>query len=386
MHTKLLFLFLLLSQTLTFAQSNSNNKIRGNSWFLDVNMTLFLGQWGTNIVTPIQQGIYRNVITNGDISVKNISLTFDDAPDEINTDKLLDILRENDTKASFFMIGEKMRDENVAVVKRTYDEGHLVLNHSFDHPRMTDLNASSIDSQLNRAAERIEAITGRYPMLFRPPYGSINPLVANTADEHNMTTVLWSLDSLDWTLKDPDAITHLVTTNIHKGDIILMHCNSGTVASLPTIIKKLKEQGYTFIKLDDMLGVKAYRVNAQMMRNDQKEVVVDTKTVLMWQDNSDTHRVKKEWQGAIDYCQNLIFAGHSDWRLPIVDEFFSIRDEARKKIAINNRFKNGVGDNYWSSSDVYSSRYAWNMNFENGDDATNLKNSNFYVRCVRDNQ
>lgn len=259
MHTKFLFLFLLLSQTLTFAQSDSNNKIRGNSWFLDANMTLFLGQWGTNTVTPVQQGIYRNVITNGDTAVKNISLTFDDAPDEINTGKLIDILKENDIKASFFMIGENIKDGNIAIVKRTYDEGNLVLSHSFDHPRMTDLNASSMDSQLNHAAERIEAITGSYPMLFRPPYGSINPLVVDTTNEHKMTTVLWSLDSLDWTLKDPDAITHLVTTNIHKGDIILMHCNQATVASLPKIIKILKEQGYTFVKLDDMLGVKAYR-------------------------------------------------------------------------------------------------------------------------------
>lgn len=199
------------------------------------------------------------MITNGDAAVKSISLTFDDAPDEINTGKLLDILKENDTKASFFMIGKNMKDGNMAVVKRTFDEGHLVLNHSFDHPRMPDLNVSGIDSQLNRAAERIETITGSYPILFRPPYGSTNPLVVETTNDHNMTTVLWSLDSLDWTLKDPDAVTQIVTTNAHNGDIILMHCNSVTVASLPKIIETLKVQGYTFMRLDDMLGIKAYR-------------------------------------------------------------------------------------------------------------------------------
>lgn len=257
--SKFFFVLLFLSQTLIFAQSNTNGNIRGNSWFLDANMTLFLGQWGTNIVTPIQYGIYRNVITNGDAAVKSISLTFDDAPDEINTGKLLDILKENDTKASFFMIGKNMKDGNMAVVKRTFDEGHLVLNHSFDHPRMPDLNVSGIDSQLNRAAERIETITGSYPILFRPPYGSTNPLVVETTNDHNMTTVLWSLDSLDWTLKDPDAVTQIVTTNAHNGDIILMHCNSVTVASLPKIIETLKVQGYTFMRLDDMLGIKAYR-------------------------------------------------------------------------------------------------------------------------------
>lgn len=125
--------------------------------------------------------------------------------------------------------------------------------------------------------------------------------------------------------------------------------------------------------------------HAEMIRIDQKEVVLDTKNRLMWQDNSDVEKVKKDWQGAMDYCQNLIFSGYSDWRLPIMDEFFSIRDESRKEIAIDNRFKKVVSDNYWSSSDVYNGKYAWNMNFENGDDAVNLKNSNFYVRCVRDN-
>lgn len=257
--SKFFFVLLFLSQTLIFAQSNTNGNIRGNSWFLDANMTLYLGQWRTNSVAPVRQGIYKNVITNGDTAVKNISLTFDDAPNQDDTEKLLNILKEHNTKASFFMIGENMKESNVAVVKRTFDEGHLVLNHSFSHPRMTDLNASGMDSQLNHAAERIEAITGSYPVLFRPPYGSINSLVADTTNDHNMTTVLWSLDSLDWAFKDPEPIIQIVTTNIHSGDIILMHCNSSTVASLPTIIKTLKEQGYTFVKLDDMLGIKAYR-------------------------------------------------------------------------------------------------------------------------------
>lgn len=127
-------------------------------------------------------------------------------------------------------------------------------------------------------------------------------------------------------------------------------------------------------------------VNAEMMRIDQKEVVIDTSSKTMWQDDSDVEKVKKDWQGAINYCENLVYLGYDNWRLPIMDEFFSIRDEKRKNIAINNSFKKVVSDNYWSSSDVYSSKYAWNMNFENGDDAVNPKDSNFYVRCIRDNQ
>jgi peptidoglycan/xylan/chitin deacetylase (PgdA/CDA1 family) len=74
-----------------------------------------------------------------------------------------------------------------------------------------------------------------------------------------MTTLLWSLDSLDWTLKDPDAVVHNVLSNVRNGDIILMHRNRTSVASLSNIIEQLKKQGYTFQRLDEMLGIKAYR-------------------------------------------------------------------------------------------------------------------------------
>jgi peptidoglycan/xylan/chitin deacetylase (PgdA/CDA1 family) len=74
-----------------------------------------------------------------------------------------------------------------------------------------------------------------------------------------MTTVLWSLDSLDWTLKDPNAVITNVTTNIRNGDIILMHRNPTSVAALPGVIEKLREMGYTFLRLDELLGIKAYR-------------------------------------------------------------------------------------------------------------------------------
>lgn len=241
------------------SQSRTVYDIRGNSFLLDANMTLFLGNWRTATITPIQHGTYQNVIVNGDTDVKSVTLTFDDAPDENNTYKLLEILKEHHVKASFFMIGGTMKDDNVTVVKLTHDMGHLVLNHSFNHPRMTDLNLTDMDAQLNRAAERIESITGNYPLLFRPPYGSINATVVDRINEHNMTTVLWSLDSLDWTLKDPQAVVQNVTSNVRNGDIILMHRNPVSVAALPKIIENLKAQGYAFVRLDNMLDIKPYR-------------------------------------------------------------------------------------------------------------------------------
>lgn len=249
-----LFLFLNLA---LFADTVYD--IRGHSPLLDTNMSQFLDKWRTDTVEPIKAGVYKNVIVNGNTTKKNIALTFDDAPDENNTYHLLDILKEHHVKAAFFMIGGTMVDTNITVVKRTFDEGHLVLNHTFNHPRLIDLNESGITYQLDHAATRMESITGHYPLLYRPPYGSINPLVLDTLNAQGLTTILWSLDSLDWTLKDPDAVVKNVLSNIRNGDIILMHRNPTSVAALPSVIEKLSEMGYTFLRLDEFLGIKAYR-------------------------------------------------------------------------------------------------------------------------------
>jgi len=255
--TKFFALFTLILQLSLFADTVYD--IRGHSPLLDANLTTFLDKWRTDTITPVQNGIYKNVIVNGDPSRKNITLTFDDAPDENNTFKLLDILKLHRVQGAFFMIGGTMRDANATVVKRTFDEGHLILNHTFNHPRLSDLNESTIIYQLDHAAARIESITGQYPLLMRPPYGSVNPLVIDTINAQGVTPVLWSLDSLDWTLKDPDAVVENVVTNIRNGDIILMHRNPTSVGALAKVIEQLKSMGYNFLRLDELLGIKAYR-------------------------------------------------------------------------------------------------------------------------------
>lgn len=257
--TKIFAFFILIFQLSLFADTNAVYDIRGASPLLDANMTQFLDKWRVDTITPVQNGVYKNVIVNGDPSRKNIALTFDDAPDENNTFKLLNILKSHKVQGAFFMIGGTMADSNITVVKRAFDEGHLVLNHTFNHPRLSDLNESDIVYQLDHAATRMESITGRYPLLMRPPYGSINPLVVDTVNAQGMTTVLWSLDSLDWTLKDPDAVVTNVLSNIRNGDIILMHRNPTSVGALAKVIEQLQSMGYTFLRLDELLGIKAYR-------------------------------------------------------------------------------------------------------------------------------
>lgn len=260
---KRLIILLTLFQIILFSGCTPLYEIRGDSPNLDANLTQFLHQWRNDTTTPIAEGNYTNIYLHGDITKgKTVSLTFDDSPDENNTEKVLDILKHYGVKASFFMIASPMSEHNATITKRVFDEEHLVLNHSFTHPHFSKINQEAIVHELNRSSQRIESITGKYPLLFRPPYGSINQEVMDTINAQGYSTILWSLDSLDWTLKDKDAIIDNVTTHVHNGDIILMHssrANYTSVEALPQIIEQLQNQGYSFQRLDEMLGIKAYR-------------------------------------------------------------------------------------------------------------------------------
>ncbi len=124
-----------------------------------------------------------------------------------------------------------------------------------------------------------------------------------------------------------------------------------------------------------------------LVRDRAKEVVIDGKSSLMWQDNGEVIAVKKDWQGARDHCQNLSFSGYSDWRLPDINELYSITDDTRANPAIRSGFENVVSDGYWSSSsEVNDSNVAWGVSFSDGGDGNYYKHGNLYVRCVRDSK
>ena len=124
-------------------------------------------------------------------------------------------------------------------------------------------------------------------------------------------------------------------------------------------------------------------VSADFVRNSDR-TVTDTKTRLMWQDNTDAKTVTKKWQEAIDYCENLSLAGYSDWRLPNYNELESIIDYGKYNPAIDPSFQNVVSDTYWSSvTNASATGDAWVVFFYNGDDGGVYKSSTYYVRCVR---
>jgi hypothetical protein len=123
---------------------------------------------------------------------------------------------------------------------------------------------------------------------------------------------------------------------------------------------------------------------ADFVRDDVKEVVNDTTTCLMWQDDNASKSVRKTWQEAIDYCEDMSFAGYDDWRLPNINELYSIADRSKSFPAIKDAFENVSSSEYWSSTTVViNTSGAWNVCFIGGHDRFYDKTENFYVRCVR---
>lgn len=181
---------------------------------------------------------------------KKIALTFDDGPHPVYTPEMLDLLKEKNVKATFFLLGEQI-EKYPDIVKRMSEEGHLIGNHSYKHEQLSKLSSVQACSQVNRTNELIHSITGKYPEYLRPPFGDWK----DSLDcEVNMVEVLWDVDTLDWSSKNKDKVVNKVMNNVEEGDIILMHDSyESTVQATGEIIDRLQEEGYEFVTVDELI-------------------------------------------------------------------------------------------------------------------------------------
>ncbi|MGW7432396.1 polysaccharide deacetylase family protein [Streptomyces sp. NPDC054861] len=186
--------------------------------------------------------------------VKCIALTFDAGPGK-DTPHLLDILREKKVPATFFLLGKKHVDRYPEVVKRIADEGHEVANHTWTHRILTDLDADQVRDELSRTQNAIEKITGRKPTLMRPPQGRTDDTVSEVSRELGLAQILWSVTAKDYATTD-SALIRQRTVDGAKGDgIILLHdIYDGTVPAVPGIIDELKQRGFTFVTVPQLLA------------------------------------------------------------------------------------------------------------------------------------
>jgi peptidoglycan/xylan/chitin deacetylase (PgdA/CDA1 family) len=189
--------------------------------------------------------------------VKCVALTFDDGPGPFD-DRLLQILKDNDAKATFFLIGNKVA-ANPAGAKRIADAGMEIGSHTWEHPNMATIPPEDIAGQFSRANDAITAATGRTPTLYRPAGGLSSGAVRQTAGKFGLAEILWDVIPFDWANDSNTAATrYMLMTYIKPGSVVLFHDTySSTVDLVYQFIPVLKANGYRLVTVSELLGPRA---------------------------------------------------------------------------------------------------------------------------------
>lgn len=184
-----------------------------------------------------------------------IALTFDDGPSKY-TSKILDILKENNANATFFVIGNKVEIFK-ETIKKMVEFGNEIGNHSYSHKWLTKLDKQDFEMEIKKTQEIIKEITGYTPTLLRPTYGSINKNIRLNTD---LKIVMWTVDTMDWKLKNSKNIVERALKDIKDGDIVLMHdIRKSTLEAVKILVLELKKQGYQFVTVSELEEVKLLR-------------------------------------------------------------------------------------------------------------------------------
>jgi peptidoglycan/xylan/chitin deacetylase (PgdA/CDA1 family) len=188
---------------------------------------------------------------------KCVALTFDDGPTPF-TDRLLRILRDNDARATFFLIGNKVALDP-ASARRIADAGMEIGGHTWEHPNMTTIPAADIRSQLSKATQVIAAATGKAPILYRPAGGLSDDAVRTEAGRQGIAEILWDVIPFDW-INDANipATRYMLMTQIKPGSVVLLHDTySSTVDLVYQFLPVLKANGYHMVTVSHLLGGRA---------------------------------------------------------------------------------------------------------------------------------
>lgn len=187
-----------------------------------------------------------------------LALTFDDGPSGALTERLLDGLAERGAHATFFICNYRIASYS-SPMTRYIAEGHEVANHSANHTSLTSLSAVGIDKELDATNTSVACYTGVTPTLMRPPGGSYNSTVLEEISKRGMSCIIWSVDPMDWKVRDTEKIARHIIDNASDGDIILLHdLYSTSVDAALMVIDELSQQGYAFVTVSELAAIKGY--------------------------------------------------------------------------------------------------------------------------------
>lgn len=177
-----------------------------------------------------------------------IALTFDDGPNKTYTPQLLDILAKHEVKATFFVRGDYV-DDHPDIAKRIVDDGHLIGNHTYNHPNLSEIPDKDVKNEFELTQTAIQKATGVTPDIYRLPFGVGGKRVIDLMP--NMTSILWNVDSADWDTKDVAITYDTIMEDLQYQTLLLMHDTHQAAPELiDLLIPKLKEDGYTFVMPD----------------------------------------------------------------------------------------------------------------------------------------
>ena len=198
----------------------------------------------------------KHTYTSCNVDGSVVAMTFDDGPHPKLTPRLLDMLKERNIKATFFVVG-KCVAEYPDIAKRIVDEGHEIANHSWNHPQLTKLSPSAFDAEISQTNAAIEKATGVRPVTMRPPYGAINPsLTKRLNEEYGLSVILWSVDPQDWKIRKSDHVSGHIIKNTAPGAIILAHdIQPTTIDAMPAALDTLQSKGYKFATVTELIAL-----------------------------------------------------------------------------------------------------------------------------------
>lgn len=203
--------------------------------------------------TELLRGLHMDKVLRGDPSRREIALTIDDGPHPVYTQKLLDILKQNNVHATFFVVGERA-EQYPQLIRAEAAGGHEIGNHTYDHVSLVKIPPEYVDTEIKACGDVLTQITGRPPHLFRPPGGEYNRGVAEAAEALGYKMILYSDDPGDYADPGTQVIETRTLDTISNGGIILLHDGSTqTLLVLPRIIQRLKARGFRFVTVDELL-------------------------------------------------------------------------------------------------------------------------------------
>jgi len=220
---------------------------------------------GYQSMAPTGQWYGRTFIGLGRGS-KKVALTYDDGPNDPHTMRLLEVLARHEVRATFFMIGQFVR-QRPEIARAVAQAGHVIGNHTFTHPLLIFQSAAETRKQLIDCRGALTDAIGPHSNLFRPPFGGRRPATLRIARELGLEPVMWNVTGYDWNAPPASVIENKVMRQMRRGDVILLHDGghqamgadrSQTVIATDNLIRRYKDQGYEFVTVAEMIRAISY--------------------------------------------------------------------------------------------------------------------------------